>query len=307
MDKLVERGLEAKRESKYIEFKSAFDVESAVGWCEIVKDIVAMCNSGGGVIIFGLDNKGNPSGFDPTPFLEIDAAVITDKVNKYTGVQFSEFEIIEETKRRAPLAILRIYPRKNPIVFNKPGTYEIDAGQQRTAFSQGTVYFRHGAKSEPGDSMDMRKLIEQRLEEMRSDLLNGVQQVINAPPGAKIAVLSDQVFEAASEDAFPIRIVEDPLAPQYRKIDTDIAYPYRQKELIQEVNRKLPEGVGINSYDALSIRRVYDIEGNTKFCHVPLFSSQQYNQAFVDWIVERYRRDKNFFLKARAEYYKLRK
>lgn len=48
MDDLIKRGLTAKRESKYIEFKSAFDVESAAEWCEIVKDIVALCNSGGG-------------------------------------------------------------------------------------------------------------------------------------------------------------------------------------------------------------------------------------------------------------------
>lgn len=307
MDRLVERGLKAKRESKYIEFKSSFDVESTGGWCEIVKDIVAMCNSGGGVIIFGVDNKGNPTDYDPAQFLGLDAAVITDKVNKYTGVQFSEFEVMEETIRRAPIAVLRIYPRRNPIVFTKPGTYEIDTGKQRTSFSQGTVYFRHGAKSEPGDSADIRKLIEQRIEEMRSDLLNGLQQVINAPPGAKVAVLSDQVFETETEDAFPIRIVEDPSAPQYRKIDTDVAYPYRQTELIREVNRKLPEGVKINSYDCLSIRRVYDVEGNTKFCHAPLYSSQQYNQAFADWIVKRYERDKDFFLNARSEYRKLKR
>ena len=307
MDKLVERGLKAKRESKYIEFKSSFDIESAGGWCEIVKDIVAMSNSGGGVIIFGVDNKGNPTDYDPAPFLGLDTAVITDRVNKYTGVQFSEFEILEETKRRTPVAILRIYPRKNPIVFNKPGTYEIDAVQQRTAFSKGTVYFRHGAKSEPGESADVRQLIEKRIEEMRSDLLKGVQQVINAPPGAKVAVLSDQVFETETDDAFPIRIVEDPSAPQYRKIDTDVAYPYRQTELIQEINRKLPEGVRINSYDVLSIRRVYDVEGNTKFCHAPLYSSQQYNQTLVDWIVERYEKDRDFFLNARAEYCKIKK
>lgn len=306
MDDLIKRGLTAKRESKYIEFKSAFDVESAAEWCEIVKDIVALCNSGGGVIVFGLDNRGNPTGFDPSPVLEIDPAVITDKVCKYSAVQFSEFEINEGTKGRARLAIFRVYPRKNPIVFNKPGTYETKPGKQQTAFSKGTVYFRHGAKSEPGDSSDLRRLIETRVEEMRSDLLDGVQQVINAPPGAKVAILSDQVFETESEEAFPIRIVEDPSAPQYRKIDTDLAFPYRQKELLKEVNRKLPEGVRINAYDVLSVRRVYDIDGNTKFCHTPLYSSHQYSQAFLEWMVERYSKDKEFFQKARAEYYKLR-
>jgi hypothetical protein len=306
MDELVQRGLSAKRESKYVDFKSSFNVASSADWCEIVKDIVAMCNSGGGVIVFGLDNKGNPTRFDPSPILEIDPAVITDKVSKYTGIQFAEFEILESTKVRTGVAILRVYPRKNPIVFNKPGTYEVGPGRQQTAFSLGTVYFRHGAKSEPGDSLDLRKLIEKRLEEMRSDILSGLQQVMNAPPGARVTVLSDQVFETEADDAFPIRIVEDPSAPQYRKIDTDSAFPYRQKELVKEVNKRLPEGVKINSYDVLSVRRVYDIDENTKFCHSPLYSSQQYSQALVDWLIERHATDKEFFTKARAEYSKLR-
>lgn len=305
MDGLVERGLSAKRESKYIEFKRTFDIHAPADWCEIIKDIVAMCNSGGGVIVFGLDNKGKPTGFDPTSILKMDPAVYTDKINKYTGVQFSEFGVVERTKYRVQLAILRIYPRKYPIVFNRPGTYETTPGKQQTAFSKGTVYFRHGAKSEPGNSSDLRRLIDKRLEEQRSDLLSGLQQVIKAPPGAKVVILSDQVFETETDDAFPIRIVEDPSAPQYRKIDTDLAYPFRQKELINEVNRKLPEGMKVNSYDVLAVRRVYDIDDNTKFCHAPLYSTQQYSPAFVDWIVERYGRDKDFFRNARAEYYRI--
>jgi predicted HTH transcriptional regulator len=123
VDQLITRGLVAKRESKYVEFKHSFDTGSTADWCEIIKDIVAMCNSGGGVILFGLDNKGNLTGFDPTPILNFDPAVLTDKVSKYTGVQFSEFEIVEGTKGRRTVAILRVYPRRNPIIFNKPGTY----------------------------------------------------------------------------------------------------------------------------------------------------------------------------------------
>jgi hypothetical protein len=307
VDQLITRGLVAKRESKYVEFKHSFDTGSTADWCEIIKDIVAMCNSGGGVILFGLDNKGNLTGFDPTPILNFDPAVLTDKVSKYTGVQFSEFEIVEGTKGRRTVAILRVYPRRNPIIFNKPGTYEIRPGKQKTAFSQGTLYFRHGAKSEPADSTDLRKFIDKRIEEVRSDVLKGVQQVIDAPPGAKVVVLSEQVFETESEEAFPIRIVEDPSAPQYRKIDTDKAFPYRQKELIREVNKKLPEGVRINRHDVLSVRRMYDVDENTKFCYAPLYSSQQYSQAFADWMLDRYSKDKEFFQKARAEYRRLRK
>ena len=61
MSALVDKALKAKRESKLIDFKSAFDPESTGDWCELVKDIVAMANSGGGAIVIGLDNSGSPS------------------------------------------------------------------------------------------------------------------------------------------------------------------------------------------------------------------------------------------------------
>ena len=54
MDEIIARGLNAKRESKYIEFKSSFDSKSGRDWCEIIKHIVAISNTGDGVIIFGL-------------------------------------------------------------------------------------------------------------------------------------------------------------------------------------------------------------------------------------------------------------
>ena len=47
---LIEKAKAAKRESKYIEFKVSFDIDSTQDWCEIIKDIVAIANSGGGII-----------------------------------------------------------------------------------------------------------------------------------------------------------------------------------------------------------------------------------------------------------------
>jgi len=57
----IKNVLAAKRESKRIDFKERFDTQAAGEWCEIIKDIVAMANSGGGAILFGTDNigKGN--------------------------------------------------------------------------------------------------------------------------------------------------------------------------------------------------------------------------------------------------------
>ena len=50
MEKLIEKSITATHESKYIEFKSEFDINSKQDWCEVIKDIIAISNSGGGVL-----------------------------------------------------------------------------------------------------------------------------------------------------------------------------------------------------------------------------------------------------------------
>jgi hypothetical protein len=69
------------------------------------------------------------------------------------------------------------------------------------------------------------------------------------------------------------------------------------------VNRRLPKGVSINPHDILSVRRTHGTDSKPLFFHQPRFGSPQYSDSFIDWIVEEYARDKDFFANARAHYY----
>lgn len=159
--------LAAKRESKRIDFKERFDTQATADWCEIIKDIVAMSNSGGGAILFGADNKGRPTGEDVSGILRLDPAVVTDKIHSYTETQFGNFEFVEGHKAKKPVAALLVGATTIPMVFTKAGTYPVEGGRQKTAFAKGTVYFRHGAKSEPAARDDLADVIERRLAEVR--------------------------------------------------------------------------------------------------------------------------------------------
>ena len=66
-------------------------------------------------------------------------------------------------------------------------------------------------------------------------------------------------------------------------------------------------GATFNSHDLLSVRRAHDIDEITRpdFIHRPRFGWYQYSDAFVDWLIDRYNRDPQFFDKARARYYEL--
>lgn len=303
MSELIDKALRQKRESKYVDFKSSFDPSSSGEWCELLKDIVAMANSGGGVIVVGLDNKGEPSGGDVTDVLNLDHATIVDKIRKYTGQGFGDVEIHEAEKKGQTVAIIEVSAVEIPMIFQNVGTYQVGPKKQRTAFSRGSIYFRHGAKSEPGTSDDLRDVVERNLETIRKEWLEGVRKVVKAPPGSTVTVFKGDVRESRSPDAAPIRLVDDPDAPGYRLIDHDTTYPYRQKEVIEAVNGMLPAGVDINTYDILAVRRVHGIDEDQRFSHHPKFGRPQYSEAFVTWLVENHKKDPNFFVKARETYY----
>jgi len=180
---IIAKALTVKRESKYIEFKQSFDPNLPGAWCELIKDLVAIANSGGGIIVFGLDSLGVPTGASIDAITSIDPADIANKVSRYTGLVDFEFEIRRLTKKGQNLVAFVVQPVSVPLVFKNPGTYDIGSGKQRTAFGVGTVYFRHGAKSEPGKSEDIRRVIERQLELIRHSWLKGVRKIVQAPKG----------------------------------------------------------------------------------------------------------------------------
>ena len=302
MTDIVTKALSARRESKHIDFKASLDLSAPGAWPEIVKDIVAFSNSGGGVIVIGMDNSGNATGFDVSAILACDPATITDQVYKYTGVQFSDIDIAEATMQDKKVALMLISEAPSPLVFTKPGTYQIDDRTQKNAFSKGSVYFRHGAKSEPGYSDDLRAVIERQVESIRKSWLKGVRKVVEAPTVRRVLSVksSAEVRETQFADSVPIRITDDPKAPAYKKIDTNISHPYRQMDVIQIIRSILPKGKRFNQWDILCIKKLYKVEENKDLFHKGIFSSiPQYSDKFIKWLTEEFERDQDFFRKCR--------
>ena len=299
---LLEKVKNARRESKYIDFKEKFDISQAGEWCEIVKDIVAMANSSGGWILIGAKNDGLPSKADVTEVLTMDPAQITDKIFKYTGEQFSDFDIQEIEKNGNKLAAIQIKGVTIPLIFTQPGNYDIGGGKQKTAFGRGTIYFRHGAKSEPGNSKDLRDCINREIEKVRKSWLGNIRKVVAAPTGYKVAVLPPEIVESSLPTATPIRLVDDASAPAYRKIDPDSTHPHRQKEVVQLANQRIGEKRKVTPYDIRCLRKVYEIDIKPNFFYKPKFASPQYSNSFINWLIEQFEKDNQFFDEARQKW-----
>jgi schlafen family protein len=278
-----------------LDFKSQFNVEHAGHWLEIIKDITALANSGGGAILIGVNDDGTPSGADVAGALAIDPADLTNRIHKYMGTHFHGFELTECGKG------CRI-----PLVFTRVGTYEVAAGKQKTVFSVGTVYFRHGAKSEPGTSDDLRGFLEREVEVIKRSWLDGIAKVVEAPAGSRFAILPPEAHAADPSGALPLRLTDDPNAPAYYAVPIDTTHPFRQKEVVVEVNKRLAGFKAINSHDILCIRRVFQVQKEIKFCYTQNYATPRYSQAFVDWVAQRYEEDNAFFEKTKAQFDQLK-
>jgi hypothetical protein len=213
MTDIISKALAATSESKHIEFKQSFDPNSQANWCEVVKDIVAIANSGGGLMIFGLTSSGEPSGESVEGIRNADPADIANKIAKYTGPIDLEFEIRQLEKKGNSLIGLIIQGGAYPLVFQKPGTYETEPGRQKTAFGVGTVYFRHGAKSEPANTEDLRKAIDRQVVQVRKAWMSGVRRVVHAPSGSRILMAArTRGTTSIAPVATTVRAVNDPKA-----------------------------------------------------------------------------------------------
>jgi hypothetical protein len=299
MDKAVlTKVVEAENESAELDFKASFDPTAPQDWCELIKDVVAMANTGGGIVVFGVNDDGTPATADLKPIQALDPATFVDKIKKYTDQHFADFSLCSGNRHAVPVEILVVSAISIPIVFTSPGTYDVGGGRQKTAFSRGTVYFRHGAKSDPGTTDDLRSALERELDRVRSSWLDGITKVVTAPVGATISVLPGEVRLSGDEGATGVRLVNDESAPAFKAMRTDLLYPYRQKELVARVNELLA-GPRITGHDVHCVRKAHGVDGQPNFFYKPQFSSPQYSEAFAEWMAEQHRADMEFFNKAR--------
>jgi len=294
----------AQAESRRVDFKESLDVESPGEWIELIKDVVTMANSGGGALVVGVRNDGTHSGTDCAPLLKVDPAKIVDKVGAYTGEQFADFEVRPGKRHGKPVAVIDVAGVFPPMVFVRPGTYSVvqDGKQkQKTAFSAGTVYFRHGAKSEPANSHDLRQAFDRRLTEERKVLLSNVRKVVHMPAGTEVRIIPGDLAQPGDPKAVPVRVVDDARAPAVRALNPDVTHPFRQTEMLKEMNKRLAGRGKVNPFDIQCVRKAHKIDKNPTYCHEPKFGTRQFSEAFCGWMINEHTKDNQFFEKARKK------
>ena len=247
-----------KQENNHLDFKSTFDINSARDWCEIIKDIAAIANSGGGAILIGVNDDGSPSTFDVTEILKLDQANVSNKISSYTDEQYSGVGILEKSREGRKIAVLFIAQSDYPIVFKKPGTYNVGGGKQQTAFSVGSMYFRHGTKSEQCRASDIRDFVERKIASIRGSWLDGIRQVVEAPEGSQVVVHT-------VHDPSEIRFTDDPNAPPTRLEEKELVqlYPLDYIQLTNMLRSRYKNFSENNKFWGIK----KELEGDPKYCY----------------------------------------
>ena len=294
MDDLLSLALSSDNESEIVDFKESFDVTFKGEWCEVIKDIVAMANSGGGILLIGIKDDGQVSGANVDAILDYDPADITNKLFSYTGRHFSNFKIINLQKDEHTLAALQVGGVSIPLVFTNPGNYQGRDGKPKCAFASGTVYFRHGAKSQPCTSDDLQSFLKREIDIVKESWLSGIRKVVEAPEGSKVVITQDDIIEA-------VRLVNDESAPTHKLLDPNKTHPYRPTDAANLLNERLEGRKRVNLHDINCIKRIHNIAEVPRFYYQPLHSSGRYSKEFIEWVLEKYEEDHKFFDDIRAK------
>ena len=105
---------------------------------------------------------------------------------------------------------------------------------------------------------------------------------------------ADIVLSHASTGSQTVQIVEVAKDPSK-------SHPHRQVDIIQKLRTELPE-ICINQHDVQCVNKVHGVRQRHEYFYKGTVkgSPGQYSPAYVDWLIQQYGNDQQFFVKARA-------
>jgi hypothetical protein len=293
----VAAALAARRPSTRVALWRELKPSTPGVWCELAKDVAALANSGGGVIVFGLHRDGTSTGWNPEHLLQVGMARIQRELGAHLAGPL-DLTVAPGRAAGAKVATMRVGPRHgSPLVFEGDGTYVDRAGREHTPFRRGMVFFRHGASSGAARTRDLERFARHEERRTRRDILEHLRQVAKAPTGSEVIVVPPTSAAPRAVERF--RVVDDPSAPVLARTDFDVTHPYRQKELVDALTRRAGHPIA-TAFEIQCVRRVHGTDAREEFFHRPKFGSPQYSEAFVSWLLAEHQRDPQLFEKART-------
>jgi hypothetical protein len=277
------------------------DAISQLARLELVRDTVALANSGGGEFVVSSRLGGRPPENLGRQAEDL-RAMVAAAIAEYTGSSLPELSVQPADSMGRPAMLIRVGPVTLPIAFAKAGRWiaSSEAPRPTEVFAAGSIYFRRDGQSVPGTQADLAASFERELRRVRRHWLRGIRHVLTSP----LDIPRDRPTDRRPRgndlsNLQPVRIVDDPSAPSLQPQDVDRLYPYRQKDLVDELNNRFGRKM-LNSYDIQAVRRHHELDDRPDFVFHLMGAGRRYSAVAADWIAARYAGNPEFFREARA-------
>ncbi|MCH7488279.1 MAG: ATP-binding protein [Chloroflexi bacterium] len=206
----LRRRLRTKKETRELDYKETLDVRSKEHQAGLAKDVAAMANTVGGVIIVGVrDKTWEPLGVSSQIEAQLNPEDLDNKLSEYIDPR-AEFDVSGFSQRGKRFVAIEVPKSANaPHMMKKEGNFPGPTkGRTLSAFPRGAIFVRHGAKSAPATRRDMERIFGERLEAERRGWMEGVRRVSEAPVGSEVLV----------QQQLGVRVTSDPNAPEVRAV-----------------------------------------------------------------------------------------
>jgi hypothetical protein len=179
--RLLERLKLETCETKFLEWKSTPPIGANVSVrlkYRMVKAVISFANTDGGFVLFGLDSKGQWSGFTEADLRETDPAALAELINGCVSPELSglNFAKLESAGRIYP--VLHTPPSLlMPHMTTKEISERLPDGKTAIHLNKHAVYCRYLAKSDLATPAQFARIISLRTDYLKTELLRRVREI----------------------------------------------------------------------------------------------------------------------------------
>ena len=214
-------------------------------WAELCRDVVALANSGGGVVLFGVDDDGTHLGLGESLLAVLDPAKVTDQLRRKAPSAAISTRYVEDVCDEQLYGALIVRLLDVPLVFDTEWGYNTSGGKHRIVIRPGALYVRTPGKSAPAQQGDVRELWQRSVNHAAEKVLARIEQVVSLPLDAELIVTDPDDPDRGrllvdQGEGRSVQIISDPSAPGiavHEVVATDAPYGSVANEVASQVRR----------------------------------------------------------------------
>lgn len=173
-------------ETRNIDFKAAMDWRAATKCArfELLLDIAAMANAGGGYLVIGRDGPSHVTGtLTESQTASFDPTVLNQVVHRYLDPPH-ECRVERQPMNEDLLVVIDIPPfEDSPLIFRETGNCDVQGCKKSPHFREGDLFIRTKAQQsrriERAD--EMRDIVNRAVKSRADEVVTAIQRMLSAP------------------------------------------------------------------------------------------------------------------------------